>query len=62
MFYHKQYNKVLEDFRKGVITIEIAHKRIISIENRAYKIALNPEPDGDITYAAACVIEEIKGN
>lgn len=59
MFYHDQINKVVEDFKSSRCPKNVAIERLIKIENDAYKIITDAEPDGDITYAVALALDEI---
>ena len=61
MFYHKQINTVMYQWRNKYIDKDEALKNLNEIENRAYERIPNAEPDGDITYAIATAVEEILG-
>ena len=59
MLYHDQCNEVIVKFRMGLIGKDLAYKELEHIENRAYRLIPNAEPDGDITYCVACAIDEV---
>lgn len=60
MFYHDQCQKVIADYKEGLITKEAALRKIGDIEENAYTAIPDAEPDGDITFAAAMAVEEIR--
>ena len=60
MNYHRRYNRVVEEFKEGRLTLPAAIKMICDIEEQEYEKDPLAEPDGDITYAAATAADDIK--
>jgi len=58
--YNSKYKQTVKDFGSGLISKDAALRRIGEIEAKAYKLNPLAEPDGDITFAAACAAEDIQ--
>ena len=60
MLYDSEYNKVVEKFKKGLLTKDEAYRAIQIIEEIAYKVYPDAEPDGNITYGASLALDAIQ--
>jgi len=58
--YHKSADAVVILFKNKLITEKKAISMLKTIENKAYKLDRYAEPDGDITFAVATSLSEIK--
>jgi hypothetical protein len=58
--YILESNKVINRFKSGKLTKEQAFNELEKIEDKAYEIYPDAEPDGDITYMVATACEEIE--
>jgi hypothetical protein len=59
MFYHDQADQIVADFKAKKLTKSEAFSKLETLENQAYALIPNAEPDGDITYCVACAVNEI---
>jgi hypothetical protein len=57
--YIKEANLVREAYQAGTIDKEQARIKLEAIENKAFEVYPDAEPDGDITYCVASVWGEI---
>ena len=61
MFYNDEIESVMNEWRSKTISKEVTIKKLSEIEEKAYRLIPDAEPDGDITYATACAVAEIFG-